>query len=71
MAALYKEGGELEVGMLVDVYQDPITCQQLEGRARVVRIVDGPNREGGKWEYTIDVKFPKDSGEYVRRVYLD
>lgn len=56
---------KLQRGMYVDVYQDPITCKHLEGRAKLIK----PAGEicvtyTPRWE----VKFPGDEGIYERAI---
>jgi len=55
---------KLEAGMMVNVYEDPITCEKLEGRARLYKPA-GPLcvTYTPRWI----VVFPDDDGMMVER----
>lgn len=57
----------LEAGMMVNIYEDPITCEKLEGRAKLMRpasylqvtytprwFVEFPNEPGQSYERAIN-----------------
>ena len=50
---------KLVAGMMVYVYEDPITCKKLEGRAKLIRPANGDSR----WV----VAFPEDGQYHVER----
>jgi hypothetical protein len=60
----------LDIGQTINIYQDPITCRQFEGRAIIRKINDpflGPNDFYGWW---CDVEFKDEPGTTYPRLVL-
>ena len=58
---------EIVIGNLIDVYEDPITKQKLEGRAEIRRIY----RAECSTVFLLGLKFPGEKRIVTRRIVCD
>ncbi len=59
---------ELKRGQKVNIYEDPLTCKKLEGRARLLEFLGGGGVYEGRSVTRWMVKFDGDSKPYQRTI---
>lgn len=57
----------MKKGMIVTIYQDPLTCHRQEGKAELIRRLRQDDEESETWE----VRFSGERETYERKIRKD